>query len=231
VAWTRARTGATAVAHLQALGALGARTVLAHCVWVDRDDQVLLARSRTSVAHCPHANLKLASGVAPVPAMQDAGVNVALATDGAKANNRLDMFDVMKFASLIHKGIALDAAVLPPSTVIGMATRSGASALGLGAGCIAPGLLADLTLVNLRQFHLQSAAPEAVETNLVHAARGSDVTMVVVDGEIVVEGGRLVRMAMEPVLDSMQAVAERLQRAAPPVLNGPLDRSARRAGC
>jgi 5-methylthioadenosine/S-adenosylhomocysteine deaminase len=207
---TRSRTGSTPIAHLHTLGALGPRTVLAHCVWADAADQALLASTGTSVAHCPHANLKLASGFAPVPAMRQAGVTVSLATDGAKANNRLDLFDVMKFASLIHKGVALDAAVLPPDVVIGMATRDGAQALGIPAGRVSPGLLADLTLVDLRQFHLQPATPLAVATNLVHAARGSDVRLVMVDGVVVVEDGKLTRVDGAACLAAMQAAAERL---------------------
>ena len=84
------------------------RTLLAHCVWASEDDRALLASAGAHVAHCPHANLKLGSGVAPIPDMRRRGINVSLATDGAKANNRLDMFDVMKFASLLHKGVAGD---------------------------------------------------------------------------------------------------------------------------
>ncbi len=88
------------------------------------------------VAHCPHANLKLGSGVAPIPDMRRRGMNVSLATDGAKANNRLDMFDVMKFASLLHKGVAGDPTILPPGDIFDMATRSGAAALGLPVGAV-----------------------------------------------------------------------------------------------
>ncbi len=211
---TRQRTGRTPVAQLRTLGALGPRTVLAHCVWADDDDQALLAARGTTVAHCPHANLKLASGFAPVPAMQRAGVRVALATDGAKANNRLDMFDVMKFASLIHKGYRLDASVLPAPAVLRMATQDGAQALGVRAGVIAAGWLADLTLVDLNQFHLQPATTETVATNLVHAARGSDVRTVLVDGEVVVENGALVRIDAAETLAAMRAAGRRLMAAA-----------------
>jgi 5-methylthioadenosine/S-adenosylhomocysteine deaminase len=213
IARTRGRTGRTPIAQLASLGALGPRTVLAHCVWADDEDQALLAASGTTVAHCPHANLKLASGFAPVPAMQEAGVRVTLATDGAKANNRLDMFDVMKFASLIHKGVRLDAGVLPAPSVLRMGTQDGAQALGLEAGAIAPGRLADLTLVDLNKFHLQPATPETVATNLVHAARGSDVRMVLIDGEVVVEDGRLVRIDTGATLTAMQAAGRRLMAA------------------
>ena len=102
---TRARVGRTPIAHLLDLGALDARTLLAHCVWASEEDRALLASAGAHVAHCPHANLKLGSGIAPIPDMRRRGINVTLATDGAKANNRLDMFDVMKFASLLHKGV------------------------------------------------------------------------------------------------------------------------------
>jgi 5-methylthioadenosine/S-adenosylhomocysteine deaminase len=112
------------------------------------------ATAGAHVAHYPHANLNLGSGIAPVPDLCSRRVNVTLATDGAKANNRLDMFDVMKFASLLHKGITGDPSVLPPTRVLDMATARGAAALGITAGAIAPGLNADLVLVRLDGFHL-----------------------------------------------------------------------------
>jgi 5-methylthioadenosine/S-adenosylhomocysteine deaminase len=123
--------------------------------------------------------------------MRRRGVNVSLATDGAKANNRLDMFDVMKFASLLHKGICGDPRVLPPGEIFDMATRSGAAALDLPVGAIAPGMKADLVLVRLDGFHVQPSVSDTIVTNLVHAARGSDVAMVTVDGRMVVKDGRL----------------------------------------
>ena len=211
---TLQRTGRSPVAQLESLGALGRRTVLAHGVWVDAADRVLLADHGTSIAHCPHANLKLASGFAPVPELQAAGVRVALATDGAKANNRLDMFDVMKFTSLIHKGTHLDASLMPARQVLRMATLDGADALGLDAGQIAVGRLADLVLVDLRGFHLQPALPESIVTNLVHAARGADVRTVIVDGELVVENGCLVHVDAADVRAAMRAAARRLLQTA-----------------
>jgi 5-methylthioadenosine/S-adenosylhomocysteine deaminase len=213
VARTRERTKASPIGHLDALGALGAGTVLAHCVWADVDDIALLAVRGSTVAHCPHANLKLASGMAPVPAMHAAGVRVGLATDGAKANNRLDAFDVMKFASLLHKGVALDPTVLPAGVVLAMATRDGASAVGLDGGEIAVGKLADLVLVDTRRFHLQPATPETIITNLVHAARGGDVHTTIIAGEVVVESSRLVRVDQAAVLDAMQIAGAALLEA------------------
>ena len=189
---TRARVGRTPIAHLVELGALEAHTLLAHCVWASEQDRALLASAGAHVAHCPHANLKLGSGVAPVPDMHRRGINVTLATDGAKANNRLDMFDVMKFASLLHKGVAGDPTVLPPGEILKMATQRGAEALGLSTGALSPGLNADLLLVRLDDFHLQPGVAETVVTNVVHAARGPDVDMVMIDGRVVVQDGRLV---------------------------------------
>jgi 5-methylthioadenosine/S-adenosylhomocysteine deaminase len=183
------RTGRRPVAHLVRLGALGPRTLLAHCVWVDAEDRNTLARHGASVVHCPHANLKLGSGIAPIPELCDAGVNIALGTDGAKANNSLDMFEVMKLASLLHKGAQRKPAILPPAQVLAMGTENGTRALGIPAGTLVPGLRADLTLIRLDRFHLQPAVPDTILTNLIHSARASDVDFVMVDGVVVVEGG------------------------------------------
>jgi 5-methylthioadenosine/S-adenosylhomocysteine deaminase len=204
---TRARVGRSPIAHLDTLGALMDRTVLAHCVWASEEDRDLLAAAGTHVAHCPHANLKLGSGIAPVPDMRRRGVNVGLATDGAKANNRLDMFDVMKFTSLLHKGVAADPTVLSPSEVFDMATRRGGEALDLPVGQIAPGAAADLVLVKIDGFHLQPCVPDTVVTNLVHAARGSDVSMVMVGGQILVKDGCLADARWNDLRDRARRVS------------------------
>jgi 5-methylthioadenosine/S-adenosylhomocysteine deaminase len=207
---TRRRTGLRPVQRLKELGVLGPRTLLAHCVWVDEGDIELLASTGTSVAHCPIANLKLGSGCAPVPEMRKRGVTVALGTDGAKANNNLDMFDVAKTASLLHKGIHLDPALLPAGEVLTMATSDGGRALGLPVGRLEAGRPADLALVRLDQIRLQPATPDTVITNLVHAAHGTDIDLVMVDGQIVVEGGRLVTMDGEAIGRQAQAAGESL---------------------
>jgi 5-methylthioadenosine/S-adenosylhomocysteine deaminase len=196
---TLLRTGRRPVDHLAQLGALGPRALLAHCVWVNAEDRATLARLGVSVAHCPHANLKLGSGVAPVPEICDAGVNVALGTDGAKANNSLDMFEVMKLGSLLPKGVQRNPALLPPAQVLAMGTENGAKALGIPAGALAPGLCADLALVRLDRFHLQPAVPETILTNLVHSARASDVDLVMADGAVVVDGGALCTVDAEAI--------------------------------
>jgi 5-methylthioadenosine/S-adenosylhomocysteine deaminase len=190
---TLRRTGSTPVAHLNTLGALGPKTLLAHCVWANEEDQDLLRRHGSGVTHCPHANLKLGSGIAPIPAMLSRGVPVALGTDGAKANNRLDMFDVMKFASLLHKGVSRNPRVMPVDQILGMATERAAQIIGEpDLGILAPGRKADLITVRADDFHVQPMLPDTVWTNLVHAARGSDVSLVMVAGKIVARDGELV---------------------------------------
>jgi 5-methylthioadenosine/S-adenosylhomocysteine deaminase len=198
------RTGRRPVAQLSELGALGERTLLAHCVWLDEADIHLLSDSGTRVAHCPIANLKLGSGIAPVPEMLEQNVSVTLATDGAKANNNLDMFDVMKCASILHKGARLDPSILPAEKILSMATAAGAESLDIPAGRLEAGRLADLILIRLDQIRLQPAEPEAVLANLVHAAHGTDVDLVMVDGRIVVQGGRLTSLDESEVLRRMQ---------------------------
>ena len=217
VARTFERTGHSPVAHLRQLGALGSRTLLAHCVWADADDVAALGAAGAHVAHCPHANLKLRSGIAPIGAMLKAGVNVALGSDGAKANNRLDMFDAMKFASLLAKGAARDPALLPPEQVLAMATRHGGSALGLDVGTLVPGVLADFVLLRLDVLHMQPAVPQTVVTNLVHSARGSDVDIVLVGGRVVVENGMLATIDQNALLRQLGATGRALLAGGEPL--------------
>lgn len=207
---TKTRTGYSPVKYLLKLGVLKHPTHLAHCVWVDEEDCKILAQNKASVAHCPHANLKLGSGVAPVPMMTSLGVNVSLATDGAKANNRLDMFDVMKFSGSIHRGIHNDPQLLPPEKVLAMATSSGSEVLGLGSGRLEPGFNADITFINIDQIHLQPATPETIIPNLVFSARGSDVENVMIRGSMVVENGNLTRVDYHHILEQMKHSARKL---------------------
>jgi 5-methylthioadenosine/S-adenosylhomocysteine deaminase len=118
------------------------------------------------------------------------------------------MFDVMKFASLLAKGTSLDPAVLNAREVLSMASAEGAEAVGVASGEIAPGRPADLVLVAIDRFHLQPVLPNTVVTNLVHAARGSDIDIVIVDGAVVVQDGRLTRVEQDDVL-ARQAAAGR----------------------
>ena len=165
----------------------------AHCVWVSEAEQALLAERDVKVMHCPGSNLKLGSGIAPVVEMRQRGISVSLGADGAACNNRLDMFDEMRLAATLQ-AVRHAPGALTARDALWMATREGARALGLEdeVGSIEPGKRADLILVDRDRAHL---APDADPwSTLVYAARGTDVRMTMVDGEILVDGFGLARL-------------------------------------
>ena len=164
------------------IGLLGDGTALAHCVHVDETERARLAETDTGVVHCPASNMKLASGMAPVQALLDEGVTVALGTDGAASNNDLDMFGEMRDAAMVGKLAADDASAVPAETVVEMATAGGADLLGFDGGRIEPGANADLAVLDLDSPHLTPA--HDLVSHLAYAARGSDVSHTVCDGEV-----------------------------------------------
>ncbi|MFL5312579.1 MAG: 5'-deoxyadenosine deaminase [Myxococcales bacterium] len=190
----RARTGKDNVEHLARLGLGGAGVVLAHCVHVTAREGRLMARSGTSAVHCPGANLKLASGIAPVPRLLSQGVNVALGADGAPCNNSLDVFHEMRLAATLHLP-GFGARAMPAAEVLAMATIRGARALGLERqiGSLEVGKRADVTVVDLRTAHA-SPAGDDLHGTVVYSARASDVTDVLVDGRAVVRERRLLTL-------------------------------------
>ncbi len=184
-----AEHGVRPLERLRRLGLLGPGLIAVHAVHLEQDEIQLLARHGCSVAHCPSSNLKLASGFAPVHAMLKNNINVALGTDGAASNNRLDMFAEMRAAALLAKAVARDAAAMPAHTVLRAATLGGARALGLDGrvGSIEPGKRADLVAVALRGPELAPCYDPV--SHLVYAAGREHVTHVWVDGEArVLEG-------------------------------------------
>lgn len=174
------------------------RVMLAHAVWLDGDEIGHLAEFGVGISHNPVSNMKLASGIAPVAGMLRAGLNVGLGTDGEKENNNLDMFEEMKVASLLGKLGAMDAAAMDSWTVLRMATMGGAAALGQEGrlGSLEAGKRADFIAVRTDTPRMTPLIGEGhyanIHHNLVHAVRGSDVDLTVVDGVEVVRGGRLV---------------------------------------
>lgn len=183
--------GMSPVAYLDALGLLGPGVVAAHSVWLDQAEVETFASREVSVAHCPISNMKLAVGRAmPLAAMRRAGVTVSLGTDGAASNNSLDMFQTMKAAALLHKFAGGMATVAPANEVFDMATRDGARALRLDAGCIEVGKLADLILVDLQRPEMTPA--HNLLSNLVYAATKDCVDTVICDGRVVMEGRQVV---------------------------------------
>jgi cytosine/adenosine deaminase-related metal-dependent hydrolase len=206
-------TGNNELAYLDSVGISGPRTALAHCVWVDREGIARLARQRTNVVHCPSSNLKLGSGVAPIPEMLAAGCHVGLGADGAPCNNRLDGFAEMRLAALIQKP-RLGPEALPAAQALDLATIGGARALGLETeiGSIEVGKRADLVVLDLEGLHTQPAEADLI-SRIVYSARASDVRHVLVDGRLVVKDGVLKTAKVEEIRRAANVQARRLRRA------------------
>ena len=184
-----AKYGKTPAFVLDEAGLLTSRTLAAHCVFLTDEDIALLAKRGVSIAHNPVSNLKLGSGIAPVAKFLSAGVNVALGTDGVASNNNLDLFEEIKLAALLQKGVHYDAALVPAETALAMATVNGAKAQGREGqtGVIAEGACADIIVVDLdRPNMLPCHSPYSA---LVYGANGSNVVLTMVDGEILYENG------------------------------------------
>jgi 5-methylthioadenosine/S-adenosylhomocysteine deaminase len=189
----------TPVAYLADLGVLSERTVAAHCVHVSPEDIDILAEFEVGVAHNPVSNLKLASGVAPIPAMVAAGLKIGIGTDGAASNNRLDMLRDTQLTALLHKGVAGDPTVLPARTMIEMATVGGARVLGLDdeIGTLVEGKQADIVCVAIDGPHATPVYDPF--SHLVFAARSADVKHVLVRGQLVVGSGELTTLDRERI--------------------------------
>jgi 5-methylthioadenosine/S-adenosylhomocysteine deaminase len=185
----------------------------AHCVWVDDRDQQLLAEHDVKVMHCPGSNLKLGSGVAPVPEMRARGITVSLGADGAACNNRLDMFEEMRLAAILQ-AMRSEPGVLAARDVLWMATRAGARTLGLEPeiGSLEVGKKADVVIVDRDRPHL-APGPDPYST-LVYAARGSDVRTTIVDGELLVDDFAPLRVdRAEIVVEARRAARDLAARA------------------
>lgn len=203
-----AETGLTPVAYAHSLGLLGPRTSAVHCVHVTDAEIDLLAETGTTVVHCPKSNLKLGSGIAPIPKMLRRGVHVALAADGAASNDALDMFEEMRFAALLHKGVNEDPTAITARQAFAMATAGGARAADLDGGAIDPGRLADLALIRLDRSHLQPLHDPV--NAVVYCAKAGDVDTTIVGGEIVVRHGIIQTVDEVAVRTAAQTYGARL---------------------
>jgi 5-methylthioadenosine/S-adenosylhomocysteine deaminase len=186
-----AEHGVRPLERLARLGVLGPNLIAVHAVHLEPSEIALLARHGASIAHCPSSNLKLASGFAPIGAAQAAGINVALGTDGAASNNRLDMFQEMRTAALLAKAVARDPQALPAHAALRAATLGGAQAIGLAdkTGSIVPGKAADLVALAMEGPELEPCFDPV--SHLVYAAGREHVTHVWVAGEARVLEGKL----------------------------------------
>jgi 5-methylthioadenosine/S-adenosylhomocysteine deaminase len=195
------------VEHLAALKLLAPNVVACHCVELTDNDIALLKRYDVKVAHNAESNMKLASGVAPIPRLLDEGICVGLGTDGCASNNNLDLFLEMDTVAKLHKAKTLDPTVMDAQTVLKMATLNGAQVLGLESiiGSLEPGKKADLIIVDTAKPHLTPMYNPV--SHMVYAARGSDVTTVIIDGTVVMADGQIQTMNLDSVLNDVNRIA------------------------
>ncbi len=203
--------GCSPIRYLDRLGVLDSGTLLVHAVWVDADDIAIIARSGARTVHCPESNMKLASGIAPVPDLLSAGVIVALGTDGCASNNDLDLWGEMDMAAKLHKVHRLNPMVMDAATVVRMATIDGARALGLDrlVGSLESGKRADLIVLNNGEPHL-TPLYHAV-SHLVYVVRANDVRHVMIDGQWVVRERQLLTIDADSLLMQVNALARRIE--------------------
>lgn len=209
---TKSEHGLTPVEYLNQLGFLGEKVSLAHANWLEEKDIDILAKTGTGVSHNTESNMKLATGVCPVPQLLAKGVKVGLGTDGASSNNNLDMFGEMSTAARLHKIWSKDPARLKAKEVVKMATIWGAKVLGAEnvLGSIEPGKLADIILIDMNKPHLVPIYD--IYSHLVYAAKSSDVDTVIVNGKVVVKNGNCLTLNEEEVLNEAIDFGEKVKQ-------------------
>jgi len=219
---------ATPTAYLDSLGFWKPGTLAAHAVWVDARDIAILTRAGVGVSHNPESNMKLASGAAPVPAMQAAGLAVGLGTDGAASNNDLDMFEAMRQAAFLHKLVTKDPRAVPATDALAMATIDGARALAMQdrIGSLEPGKRADVIIVDMSTAR-QTPMYDPV-SHLVYVTRGDDVRTTIVDGRVVMRDRKVLTLDSEAVLAEARRIAEQVKAAVAPPANVAHQREPRR---
>jgi 5-methylthioadenosine/S-adenosylhomocysteine deaminase len=187
--------------YLDSLGILNEQTIAAHCVALTNKDIEIMAKRNLKVSHNPISNLKLASGISPVPKMLERNITVSLGTDSPCSNNTADMFEIIKTTAILHKGVNEDPTLMPAEKVLEMATIEGAKALSWEKeiGSIEKGKKADLVIASLDKPHLCPLYNEV--SHLVYAMKTSDVETVIIDGKVVFENGKLTTLNAEKVMD------------------------------
>lgn len=199
--------GKSPIKHVADIGLFDYPTMAAHCVHVDEEDLEILASKGVSVVTNPSSNLKLGNGAAPVKRMLELGINVALGTDGSSSNNNLNLFEEMHLAALLAKGFSGDTTAVPAETALRMATINGAKALGIDhlVGSIEVGKCADVILVDMEQPHCYPKYHSP--SNLVYSSQASDVDTVFVNGEMLMEGRKLLTIDFKEIAAKAQESA------------------------
>ena len=205
--------GVTPARHLHQLGVLDHRTIAAHCVWLNEDDQKLLADSGTKIASCPGSNMKLAAGIAPLAALDSLGIEIGLGTDGCASNNNLDLFEEMDLAGKLQKTQHLDPTLLPATTILRMATLGGAKTLGLGdqTGSLAPGKKADCIMLDMQQANLIPLYNAGLQPT---AASGRNVKTTIINGNIIMHDRKIMSFDESETMRKVRELAEKVRGGA-----------------
>jgi 5-methylthioadenosine/S-adenosylhomocysteine deaminase len=194
------------------LGFLDYEVTAAHCVHLTDEDIDLLAEKKVGVAHNPTSNLKLGSGIAPVNKLLDKGINVGIGTDGASSNNNLDMVEEMRLTALLSKGVMMNPTLINAATALHMATAAGAKVLALdGVGTLKEGWKADLIAFRSDRLHMTPLHDPMA--NIVYSSAASDIDLVIVDGKVLLEKGKLVTLDEERIMFEAAECAKRLVTA------------------
>jgi 5-methylthioadenosine/S-adenosylhomocysteine deaminase len=203
----------SAVSFLKDIGYLNERMLAFHCVCLSEEDIKMFSDHGCKAGHNPASNMKLASGVAPVPEMLKAGITVGLGTDGCASNNNLDMIKEMSTAAKLHKVARLDPTVMNAQTVVRMATIEGAKSLGMEKtiGSLEAGKKADIIIIGLNEPHLTPLYSEY--SHLVYAMSGADVDTVLINGKIVMENRKLLTINEEEVMQKVREIAVKIKQS------------------
>ncbi len=201
---TLAEHGTTPIRLLDRLGVLGPRMVGVHCVWLDDGEVSLMAERGAGLAYCPSSNMILGDGITRVTELSALGLSIGLGTDGGCTNNRLSVFEEMRMAALLQKVRHLDGTRLPAEDALAMGTRDGARLLGLDAGSIEPGRLADLVAIDLGHPSLHPRAN--LVKSVVYAMSPQAITDVWVHGRHVVKAQRLITLDQNGLLERVRAL-------------------------
>jgi 5-methylthioadenosine/S-adenosylhomocysteine deaminase len=206
------RYGKGPVEHLKSLGLLGSHLIADHCVHLGKEDIKMFAENGVKAIHNPESNMKLASGIAPVPDMLKSNVTVGLGTDGCASNNNLDLFAEMDMAAKLHKISTMDTTVMDALTVMRMATIQGAKALGMGEiiGSLEKGKKADVIILDTKKPHLTPMYNPF--SHLVYAARGNDVTHSIINGRLVMEDRKLLTIDLYEIMEKARQKSQDVKR-------------------
>jgi len=203
--------GNTPTSFLKNMDYLSERFIAFHCVWMEDEDIQMFAEHGCKIVHNPESNMKLASGVAPVPKMLAAGVAVGLGTDGCASNNNLDMFQEMDTAAKLHKVIQHNPTVMDARTVARMATCDGAKVLCLDnvVGSLTPGMKADIIIINLDRPHLTPLYNEY--SHIVYAVNGADVDTVLINGKVIMKNRTLLTIDEHEIIEMVKETSQKIR--------------------